>query len=426
MSSLTIKNIKIENYGQKVLYDYDISPDIKQYFNENFFIEYDIDVSDVPKSILVIPFVANLLPISWFVGFDIVLDNLDFEFYNCISTIKEVFANEFPQILKNKSQVICANLEKNHSSTEKSAMLFSGGVDAYATYLKNKSNNPDLILIRGAEIPVDDKVQWERAKYNVESEAFLLNNFKHYISMNCREFYSYRVLELVTGGGWWGVIQHGLCLICALAPISQKLGYGTVKIAATHSNQFRMFWGSMPEIDENIRWADTKVRHDGFDMSRMDKVEFIVNNAKHLNKKFTLRVCYSEFNSDINCSECEKCLRTMTAIAILNENPNKYGFKFTKKFYNDVENLLKNGFSTEGIRYAWYGILCKLKTQESIYNIDGDSPKDIKTRLEKQLIQGLTLPIKVNISNSHRIKRKIIGRFPKVFKIYLKIRGNFR
>ena len=65
MNSVILSKIIVEK--NRVECEYTANGLIKKYLNldEKFFIEYSIDISDVPKSILIIPFLCNMLPISW-------------------------------------------------------------------------------------------------------------------------------------------------------------------------------------------------------------------------------------------------------------------------------------------------------------------------------------------------------------------------
>ena len=52
--------------GNRIDYQYRASEEISGYFKEkSMFIEYTSSVESVPKSLLAIPFVANVLPIIW-------------------------------------------------------------------------------------------------------------------------------------------------------------------------------------------------------------------------------------------------------------------------------------------------------------------------------------------------------------------------
>lgn len=44
------------------------------------FLEYNYDVSDIPLSILAIPFVANVVPLVWITNSTIVINELDKSF----------------------------------------------------------------------------------------------------------------------------------------------------------------------------------------------------------------------------------------------------------------------------------------------------------------------------------------------------------
>ena len=103
------------------------------------------------------------MPIAWFVGFDVYTDNVDSVFVNSLKEIKTQFSKYYPEISNINSNLIVKQIaEKVHNSTfDKKAMLFSGGVDAYTTYLRHFDETPDLITIKGADIKSDDDKQWE-------------------------------------------------------------------------------------------------------------------------------------------------------------------------------------------------------------------------------------------------------------------------
>ena len=61
MAKLTITNVAVEKNIVKI--DFKPSKNVQKYLNEknHFFIEYNCDISKTPKSIAVIPFIANVL-----------------------------------------------------------------------------------------------------------------------------------------------------------------------------------------------------------------------------------------------------------------------------------------------------------------------------------------------------------------------------
>lgn len=423
MSEFILDEVRLDSSGNKILYYYKMTDDIKKYFKEDFFAEYDIHLNEVPESILAIPLLANIIPISWIAGFDVIVNSVDKEFYDAILKIKDVFEKEFSFMSSRRSKFIFNNLEENFIETKADAMLFSGGVDAYATYFNHYQDSLDLILIQGADIPLEDHNQWELAKKHIINENILNSNNKHYIKMNCRDFYSYHVNELLPGGGWWGKVQHGLSLTCAVAPLAYKNGYKNLYIASSYNPKFKIFWGSMPEIDNDIRWSNTKVIHDGYDMLRIEKVKSIVHHAKLLNNSINLRVCYSELNNGLNCNKCEKCYRTMLGLLIFKANVNEFGFDVKYNIYDNILKSISNGFTSEGSQYFWQEMIVPLKNNE-IYQFS-DHKYD-KQQLIEKIEFASTLQVLHKDTYVDQTKRKLIAKFPRLFKKYLILRGRLK
>ena len=134
---LKIETIDFSENGKQIDYGYSYSKPISKFFksNERFFATYDENVSLVPLSIAVIPFLGNILPISWFAGFDIHVESLDSDFYQGILQIKEKYETYYPQLKKRKSTLVVQNIVENKSTGTGTGLLFSGGVDAYTTFL---------------------------------------------------------------------------------------------------------------------------------------------------------------------------------------------------------------------------------------------------------------------------------------------------
>ena len=52
--------------------------------NERMFVEYNFDIEEVPDSIAIIPFIGNVLPLSWVFDLKIAVNEIDKQFYECI------------------------------------------------------------------------------------------------------------------------------------------------------------------------------------------------------------------------------------------------------------------------------------------------------------------------------------------------------
>jgi hypothetical protein len=74
-----------------------------------------------------------------------------------------------------------------------------------------------------------------------------------------------------------------------------------------------MPWGSDPGIDYLLSTETTQVIHHGTGFRRTEKTEAIARWEETHDK---LRVCAFD-DSTLNCSKCEKCIRTMMTLDIL-------------------------------------------------------------------------------------------------------------
>lgn len=74
--------------------------------------------------------------------------------------------------------------------------------------------------------------------------------------------------------------------------------------------------GSHPLLDPNYSSGELNVLHDGFGLSRQEKVALVTDWEI---TRGVLRSCYAPFRDAeiLNCGRCEKCLRTMTALLAL-------------------------------------------------------------------------------------------------------------
>ncbi|XMO86162.1 hypothetical protein AAFN75_15335 [Algibacter sp. AS12] len=420
-----LNNIQLADNNHKIVYDYVALADSKKYFNKNvsFYSKYKQDISSVPQSILAIPFVSNLIPIAWFAGFDIEVPELDEDFFNALKQVKIEFENQFPEY-ELKGDIKVLKLVKNTISASNSAMLFSGGVDAYATYIRTFAETPDLVTILGADIEIEDQSQWLSFTNFIEEEPLLKSNEKRYIETNVRAFYTYQVELLLKDVGWWGKVQHGLSLIGSLAPISYLNGYSKIYIASSYTEQIAIAWGSTPQIDQSISWAGIKVFHDGYELQRQDKVDLITQFSEEKNTDFKLRVCYSELRSAFNCSKCEKCYRTILGLILNGKNPNNYGFNVDEQVYTKMFANLNYGSASKGMQYFWWELMEKAKTTNAIYTFKDEAIEKIELdRIRNGEIHNI-LEQKINTPKSRKSKIKFLirNKFSGLYKIYKKLR----
>lgn len=422
---LKVSNIMLDESGTTINYEYSFDGKCSKYFRKDnlFYSKYDYDLKSVPESILIIPLLSNIMPIAWFAGFDVEILEVDEDFYNALKDIKVEFSKQFPN-KKLKGNLIAKKLTKNIIEGNNSAMLFSGGVDAYATYIRNFESKPDLVTILGADIEIQDKTQWHNFTNFLENESLLINNKKVYIETNVRDFYTYHIELLLDDIGWWGLVQHGLSLIGSIAPLSYINNYKNIYIASSYTKDIDIAWGSTPQVDEKITWGGIKVFHDGYELKRQDKVDLIANFATKTNNQFKLRVCYSELRNGFNCSNCEKCFRTILGLILNGKDPNLFGFNVDKDVYHKMFKVLNEYGASKGMQYFWWELLEKAKSTNSIFYFSDNLKEDEQlNRIKRGELHAL-MDSKIKNPNYTYQKFKFILRhkYPWVKNIYKKIK----
>ena len=421
---IVVERAWLSHDGRRINYSYKATGRAAKFFSGRplLYAEYEVDLGDVPESILLIPLVANLAPIAWLAGVPLDVPTLDARFLAALGQVKAVFMKDYPEISGEDSPIQAETSVENEARGSKHAMLFSGGVDAYATFFRHREEGLDLISIRGADIPLVDDAQWQSLVDLSSREGWLSNHPKRYVEANLRDFYTYHVNLLVPSGGWWGTVQHGLALTSLVAPLSVVFGYSRVYIASTHTKAIKIKWGSSPAIDNAIAWSGCEINHDGYELTRMDKIGLIVADTERASLEANLRVCYSEHNQGLNCSNCEKCLRTMLGLSLSGADPGRYGFKVGRNTYFRMLEIVNAGFPTEGVRYLWWQFHQQIQaTPVSRIHLlgDEDSYADVKNAIAIQIDRP------VRIKSPPAYKMALIQRFPKTFSVYLKARRLF-
>lgn len=419
---IVINDISVSDNGKRVEYNYSMDFKLSKYFNKKslFFVEYELDVSSVPKSILAIPLLVNILPISWFLDFEIKIEELDEKFTHCIDGLKQGFQKMYPQYELKGSLSVSKLIENKSPGTEEKAMLFSGGVDAISAYIRHAKDKLSLISIRGADIALEDDERWnDLLEYN-RSQKYLSENSKYNISSNLRTFYTYK-LEKELNLKWWGQVQHGMALLGVTAPLTYLLHIRDLYIGSTHTKQTQISWGSNPITDELLCWANTRITHECYDLTRQEKLKSILDYARETEQDIGLRVCYSERREDLNCGRCEKCLRTILGIILEGSNPNVFGFKVDKQFYSLVDNLLNTGINTIGIYNHWKNLQSKAKNAKHFFVFENKQQEEKKIK-EFCSFQLKKLDLKQGMSKWERWKFSIINKYPALFNFYMKFR----
>lgn len=358
---LSITEIKKTNNCIRIRFDTQGS--LFKYFSNDwgeFFADYFEDISSAPNSIAVIPFVTNVLPIIWLTDSLLELDELDIDFYQCINSLRDAYANMYP-MLKFNGHVTVNKLIDNKSRTEsqqnKVISLFSGGLDAYSTLIAHRKEYPHLITVGGADVELNNTEGWNLIKnqtldatkeFGLPQPFFIESNFRYFL--NEREL---DALVVESKDGWWHGFQHGIGLLGLTAPIAYLHNIKLIYIASSFWEGIKMTCASDPTIDNKLEFCGTNIIHDQYDCSRQQKIRLLSEFLRYNKKQLFLRVCWKSHEGD-NCCKCEKCYRTIFGLLAEGLNPEDFGFAGYKQYLSGAKKTV-GGFMKESpvLRICW-------------------------------------------------------------------------
>lgn len=337
----------IKNDGHKIKYYYSVAGEWTNVFNLNdeFFVEYSCDVSSVPDSIAIIPFLANLLPMAWICDAQINVPVCDRDFYYSIPKFKKGYIDMYP-MMNFKGSVNAEKIEKNSLKKDNGSMaFFSGGVDAFNTLVCHADEHPTLITLWGADIKFEDEIGWNRVEKHLKDTAEEFNVDFVTVKSSFRKFLKEGALSKLvaqSGDGWWHGFQHGVGIISHSAPAAFAMGKSCIYFASsfTAAEKGKVTCASDPTIDNYIEFSNVRVFHDGYEFTRQMKIRNIINFSKKHKKNISLRVCWSSSGGS-NCCNCEKCWRTVLGIYSEGEDPRKYGFDYTEDHFKKWAKIMK-------------------------------------------------------------------------------------
>lgn len=377
-----VNYIKIEDICVKenrVTCIFSVNGEIKKFFNENLemFIEYKENIEEIPKSILVIPFIANIMPLIWLEDGVLWVREVDRRYYDAINRIKSEYQDMYSWI-RLKGKVIVARTVYNEYKIEREAIqLFSGGLDAITTNIRIKDKNPILVNIYGwNNKKIEESLVFEAEKKIINDYANRNNQEIQYIQSNFATFIKGKEIDKKYGGilkdSWWHGLQHGSSFISHAIPIAYKNKVRYIYISSSnYLGKTRVSCSSDPAIDIEIKYASGEVIHDGFELNRQEKIRVLVEDMKKRGL-YKLKVCSF---TEKNCCICEKCFRTILGLVTEGISQNELkeiGFEIKevslKKYYENYmrENLQFFGVEFEN-RIYWNDI--KKRAKENSENI---------------------------------------------------------
>ena len=266
--------------------------------------------------------------------------------------------------------------------------LFSGGVDALAMVRDNHLNFPpehpcyirDGILVYGV---LEGEDEFDPSFQNVINAMSIMAKDAGINLIQVNTNTNAHLRDLDSDYSFWRFEYHGSFLSAIAHAFAPRLS--AVSIASTYDIANLEPWGSHPLLDHLYSNTGLQIHHANAALSRLEKTKLVGEwdvALKHL------RVCnnkesYSQGN--YNCGQCEKCVRTMTALLALGLLDKTATFK-----EKDVsaQLLLKTGYLSDPYEESCYRELIEPLKQIGRHDL-AEAAKKIITRYHEKDLRGL-------------------------------------
>lgn len=185
---------------------------------------------------------------------------------------------------------------------DRTALCFSGGVDSFYSLL-HRPGGVDLIVAgHGFDIPLADAVRMGRFASSIRAIGASLGIESAIVRTNLREHPDFACASWErTHGGALAAVGH------LLGDVASRL---VVSSSAARADERP--WGSHWQTDPLWSTGRLTVEHFGDSIRRSEKLAAIA--AEPLVQQH-LRVCWANADDRLNCSRCEKCIRTEVGLA---------------------------------------------------------------------------------------------------------------
>jgi len=238
----------------------------------------------------------------------------------------------------------CKNVT-NHLH-KKAGFFLSGGVDSLATLRSNRlrfpSNHPGFfkygLFVQGLEIENPKIFEYVRKSMSDLAKEAGFTLIPVYTNMR----------SLDDDWTFWGDEFEG-AVFASIAHAFSKL-FSVVSLASTFEIPYVHPHGSHPLLDCNYSSYDLRIRHDLITLSRLEKIRLLSDWDPALRH---LRVCQkSELyqSNQFNCSQCEKCVRTMMELLVFGALDRSTAFQKTYV----TEEMVNKTISLTDTTYPFY------------------------------------------------------------------------
>ena len=377
MPIIQLKHIYITStdMGSRIDYEYS-EPDLlkkyikKDYLNrdEGLYVEIPGDASGIPEAILSIPFIGMMLTASMLLDLDIHVPVVERTFYDCLQSVRHVYKEMFPASHFNFNVTADSIQEINYESHMK-ATFFTGGVDATSALIENINLKPILLNIWGGDVRLTDPSSHQELETYFKQLSEALNLDYAFVKTDGREMWLEMDLDLLLpyhmdskrNHDWWASIAHILSMTTTIAPFAYLQGIETCYIGSSYVDGTNIFDSNNEKLISAIRFGSTHFEGVDGQIDRLGKTKKIIDFHNSTGTNFQLKDCWNRVAGE-NCSNCEKCYRTIMGIVANGGKPNDFGFTVNNETFQRIKKMLKNSKVNEAF---WIPIVDSFKANKS-------------------------------------------------------------
>lgn len=236
--------------------------------------------------------------------------------YHHLGSVSEELVSNFRNLMmqwsawwKHHPITIIADTQASYNEpgpNRNAGCLMSGGVDSLFTAILPESQFGSFVNLIHCERR-DSQAHLHRQHSELNSLASLLNKDLYFVETNIMT--AFQEIEDA-----WSSVSHGPCMAAVGHFLSSELS--SLCISASFSRAQQRPWGSHPETDKWLSSDSLEFKHTGIAFNRLEKHKLIAQKPELL--KY-LSVCENGPQTDgfINCSNCQKCLRSMITLDLL-------------------------------------------------------------------------------------------------------------
>lgn len=341
MGVIELSDPVVESPGT-VRVDVSASGELSKYVSAGeFVVTYGFDVSDVPESLLTVPALTTMAPLAWITGSDVDCGPLDRDLRDSLQAVKHGYDRLYPGHFDADTEIRSDEIVETSATGDDYGMLFTGGVDSTATYLRHRDRSPRLISVKNSRYYDGE---WQRRTEYIETLAAAEGLEYSIVRSNVGSVLDHRILGLefrsAIDRSWWGGVQYGIAYMGLCAPICHRHGVDHL-LQGSGYTQDPTYPEAQPFIVDPLSFGGVTCELDAVEETRQEKIDHIASHVDDLDV-LTLHSC-SSHRADGNCCACAKCYRTLLGVAAAGVDPAAVGFEVDEGILTAIRSELERG-----------------------------------------------------------------------------------